>query len=161
VRTYDLISSIAFMALGVSCVFGGWRLGFGKWGQPGSGFIAVLAGCLLFGLSGIWFVMAVIERWGMEASRRFFPESGSLRRVLTLTLALVGFTLILKPLGFLISCFLLLVVLMRGIEPQGWRVTLLFAFLSTVLCVLIFQIWLKVEFPEGLISIYAIQRRVL
>jgi len=161
VRTYDLISSIAFMALGVYFVFGGWRLGFGKWGQPGSGFIAVLAGCLLFGLSGIWFAMAMIERWGMEANRRFFPESGSLRRVLILTLALVGFTLILKPLGFVISCFLLMVILMRGIEPQGWRVTLLFAFLSTVLCVLIFQIWLKVEFPEGLINIYAIQRRVL
>jgi putative tricarboxylic transport membrane protein len=161
VRRYDLISSIAFMALGAYFVFGGWWLGFGSWGQPGSGFIAVLAGCLLSGLSGTWFAMSLIKRWGMEASRRFLPESGSLRRVLTLTLALVGFTLILKPLGFVISCFLLMVVLMRGIEPQGWRVTLLFAFVSTVLCVLIFQIWLKVEFPEGLINIYAIQRRVL
>ena len=160
-RTYDLISSIAFMVLGAYFVFGGWRLGFGKWGQPGSGFIAVLSGCLLFALSGAWFIMALVKRWGMEATRRFFPESGSLRRVLTLTLALVGFTLILKPLGFVISCFLLMVTLMRGIEPQGWRVTLLFAFFSTVLCVLIFQIWLKVEFPEGLINIYAIQRRVL
>ena len=160
-RTYDLISSIAFMALGVYFVFGGWRLGFGKWGQPGSGFIAVLAGCLLFGLSGIWFAMALIKRWGMEASRRFFPEAGSLRRVLSLTLALLGFNLILEPAGFVISCFMLMVFLMRAIQPQGWRATLLFAFLTTLLCVLIFQVWLKVEFPEGVINLYAIRRWIL
>jgi len=157
-RAYDLISSAAFMALGVYFVFGGWRLGFGKWGQPGSGFIAVLAGCLLFGLSGIWFAMALVKRWGMEATRRFFPESGSLRRVLSLTLALIGFNLILEPAGFVISCFLLMVLLMRAIEPQSWRLTLFFAFIITFVCVLVFQIWLKVEFPEGLINIYAVRK---
>jgi hypothetical protein len=160
-RTYDLISSIAFMALGAYFILGGWGLGFGKWGQPGSGFVAVLAGCLLFGLSGLWLVMALAKHWGMEATKRFFPESGSLRRVLSLTFVLIGFNLILEPAGFIISCFLLMVFLMRAIEPQGWRVTLLFAFLSTLLCVLIFQIWLKVEFPEGVINIYAIRRWIL
>jgi len=161
VRTYDLISSVAFMALGVYFVFGGLRLGFGKWGQPGSGFIAVLAGSLLCGLSGLWCVMALAKRWGPEATKRFFSESGSLRRVLSLTLTLIGFTLLLEPAGFLLSCFLMMVFLMRTIEPQSWRTTLLFALLSTVLCVLIFQVWLKVEFPEGVISIYSIRRWVL
>jgi putative tricarboxylic transport membrane protein len=158
VRAYDVISSIAFMALGAYFIIGGRRLGFGNWGKPGSGFIAVLAGCLLFGLSGLWFAIALIEHGGAGAGRRFFPESGSLRRVLLLTLGLIGFTLLLEPVGFVLSCFLLMVFLMQAIEPQRWRTTLLFATLATVLCVLIFQIWLKVEFPEGVISVYAIRR---
>jgi len=158
VRIYDLISTAIFMALGSYIALSGWVLGFGRWGQPGSGFIAVLAGCLLFGLAGLWFVMALVKRWGIEPTRRFFPESGSLRRVLFLTVALVGFTLILEKAGFVISCFLLMVFLMRAIEPQSWRLTLFFAFIVTFVCVLVFQIWLKVEFPEGLINIYAVRK---
>jgi hypothetical protein len=156
-RIYDLTSAIVFMALGSYFIFGGWRLGFGGWGQPGSGFIAVLAGTLLFSLSSLWFFMALVRRWSVETAKRFFPESGSLRRVLSLTLVLVGFVLILEPAGFILSCFLLMVFLMRTIEAQGWRVTLLFSLLTTVLCVVIFQAWLKVEFPEGVLSIYAIR----
>lgn len=149
------------MILGGYVIVGGWRLGFGSWGQPGSGFIAILAGSLLFGLSGLWCAMTLVKHAGTEAARRFFPVSGSPRRVLLLTLALIGFNLILEPAGFLISCFLLMVFLMRAIEPQSWRATLLFAFLTTLLCVLIFQVWLKVEFPEGVINIYAIRRWIL
>jgi hypothetical protein len=158
VRIYDLISTAIFMALGSYIVLSGWMLGFGRWQQPGSGFIAVLAGCLLFGLAGLWFVMAAVKRWGIEPTRRFFPEPGSLRRVLCLTVALIGFTWILETAGFVVSCFLLMVFLMRAIEPQGWRSTLAFAFISTLFCVLVFQIWLKVEFPEGWINIYAIRK---
>jgi hypothetical protein len=158
VRTYDVISSAVFMALGAYIGISGWMLGFGGWQQPGSGFIAVLSGCLLCGLSGLWFVMALIKAGAREPARRFFPDSGSARRVLSITVALVGFTVILERAGFLISCFLLMVFLMRAVEPQRWRTTLVFAFLTTVLCVLIFQIWLKVEFPEGLINIYALQK---
>jgi putative tricarboxylic transport membrane protein len=158
VRAYDVISSIVFMALGGFFISGGWRLGFGSWRQPGSGFMAVLSGGLLFGLSSLWLAMAVVARHGLGSSRRFFPESGSLRRVLLLTLGLIGFTLLLEPVGFALSCLLLMVFLMQAIEPQGWRTTLLFAALATILCVVIFQIWLKVECPEGLISVYAIRR---
>lgn len=158
VRTYDLISTMFFMALGLYFVVSGWMLGFGGWHQPGSGFIAVLSGCLLFGLSGLWFVMALVKRWGIEPTRRFFPESGSLRRVLSLMAALVGFTLILEKAGFVIACFLLMVFLMRAIEPQSWRLTLFFALIVTFVCVLVFQVWLKVEFPEGWINIYAIRK---
>jgi hypothetical protein len=52
-RLYDLTSAIVFMTLGDFFISGGWRLGFGSWRQPGSGFMAVLAGGLPFCLSSL------------------------------------------------------------------------------------------------------------
>ncbi len=148
------------MIFGAYFVFGGWKLRFGGWHQPGPGFIAVLTGSVLLALSGLLLATTVAKKHESASRRVFFAAPGALKRVLLVGAALVAFVLILAKAGFVLSCFLLMAFLLRAIEPQSWRCTLFLAFLTTIACVIVFQVWLKVEFPEGLINVYAIQRRI-
>ena len=159
-RRYDLISTILFSILGIYVIVSGFRIGFGDWHEPGPGFIAVLAGSLLLFLSVLWLVMTLLKKWGMEAGKRFFKESGSWKRVLYILFALAGFTLLLNRAGFMIASPLFMVFLLRSVEPQRWRTTLLLSLVVTILSVIVFQICLQVQFPEGPLSVYTIMRWV-
>ena len=146
------------MALGLYVMASGFDLGFGEWHEPGSGFIAVLSGGLLFSLSVLWFGMTLLKKWGREERKKFFKEPDSFKKVLLTLLPLIGFTLILNRVGFMISSFLLLGFLLKAVEPQRWRITILLTLIVTILCVLVFQVWLKVQFPEGPVSLYSIRK---
>jgi len=146
------------MALGVYVIISGFKLGFGDWHEPGSGFIAVLSGSLLLVLSMLWLVMTFLKKGSLEASRKFFKKSGSYKKVSLTVFALAAYALLIKPLGFLLSTLLLMVFLLKAIEPQRWKLTLIMAITVTVLCVIIFQIWLQVQFPEGLLGIYRLKK---
>jgi len=157
-RRYDIISTLVLMGLSVYVVSMGFTLGYGQWSEPGPGFIAVLAGLLLFGLSAAWLIPALLRR--ADAARRFFPEPGSARKVALIVVAMAGFTLLLDRAGFLLTSLGFMLFLLRAIEPQRWRTTILLASLTAVICLLVFQIWLQVQLPEGPISVYALTRAI-
>lgn len=159
-RRYDIASALFFLLLSASVVWAGVRLGFGEWREPGPGFIAVLAGILLGGLSTACLAMAWRGGGIAGGTRRFFPEAGSGRRVALILAALAAFALLLERLGFLISTFLFLLFLLRVIRPQPWRTALLMSVTTAVVCLLVFQIWLQVQLPEGPINTYAIMKRI-
>ena len=155
-RRYDIISTFCLMALSVYVIFTGFSLGFGRWSEPGPGFIAVLAGLLLFGLSTACLIPALARR--AEAARGFFPEAGSARKVGLIIVALAGFTLLLEWAGFLLTTLAFMLFLLRVIEPQRWRTTILLSSLTAVICLLVFQIWLQVQLPEGPVSVYTLMQ---
>jgi len=155
-RRYDIISTLCLMAVSIYVVSTGFSLGFGQWSEPGPGFTAVLSGVLLFGLSVVWLIPTLVRR--AEAARRFFPEAASARKVALIVAALVGFTLLLEWAGFLLTTLVFMLFLLRAIEPQRWRTTLLLSSLTAILCLLVFQVWLQVQFPEGPVNIYALMQ---
>ncbi len=148
------------MALSVYVIVSGLHYGFGEWREPGPGFLAVLSGIVLGGLAAGWFLMALIKRSGTEEPRRFVPSAGSLRKVGLTVAALVGFTFLLEPLGFPLMTLAFMIFVLRAIEPQPWGVTLTLSVVTMILCVLVFQIWLQVQLPEGPVSLYALRKWV-
>jgi len=157
-RKYDVISTSFLAALGLYVVITGVKLGFGDWHEPGPGFIAVLSGLLLFILSGAWFVLTLPKKRGGQPEKLFFKRPDSGKKVLTTFLALVTFALVLDRLGFILSCFLLMIFLLKAVEPQRWKLTILMAVSVTVFCILVFQLWLQVQFPEGPLNIYKLKK---
>jgi putative tricarboxylic transport membrane protein len=159
VRRYDLISTLFLMGLAVYVTLSGVRLGFGEWREPGPGFLAVLSGLTLGMLAGVWFIMTLAKRWGDgSGARRFIADAGGLRKVGLTAGALVAFAFLLEPLGFPLATLAFMVFLLRAIEPQRWGLTLTLSIVTMVLCVLVFQVWLQVQFPEGPVSVYAIRK---
>ena len=155
---YDLVSTLLLMVLAAYVTVSGFRLGFGEWREPGPGFLPALSGIVLGGLAAAWFLMTLIKRWGAGESRRFFPGAGSFRKVGLTVAALAGFALFLEPLGFPLMTLVFMIFLLRAIVPQRWSLTLTLSVVTMILCVLVFQLWLQVQFPEGPVSLYAIRK---
>jgi hypothetical protein len=146
------------MLLAAYVLWSGFRLGFGQWREPGPGFLAVLAGTVLGILAGAWFLSVLVGRRSDAAPRRFFSEAGAPRKVALTALALAAYAFLLTPLGFPVATLAFMVFLLRVIEPQPWGLTLALACLTTILCVVVFQFWLQVQFPDGLIPAHTIRR---
>jgi uncharacterized protein (DUF58 family) len=56
-------------------------------------------------------------------------------------------------LGFPLSTLILLLLLLKGFEPQRWRVVIPLAIGLTVLTYFLFSVLLKCELPKGLLGI--------
>ena len=159
-RRYDLASTLFLVGLAAYVTISGFRLGFGQWREPGAGFLAVLSGLTLGGLAAVWLGMTLAKRWGDAAARPFFAEAGGFRKCGLTAAALCAFAFLLEPLGFPLATLAFMVFLLRAIEAQRWGLTLALSIATMVFCVIVFHIWLQVQFPEGPVSVYAIRKWV-
>ncbi len=141
-----------WIGLGGYVVVSGIRLGFGSFASPGPGFIAVWAGSLLI-LFAAGLLLLSRRRRPTTPPAPFWEEPEAKRRVLLTLAGPVGFTLLLNPLGFFLCTLLLLIYLFRAIHPHRWRLTLLLAVSSSLLCLGVFQYLLQVQFPSGVADI--------
>ena len=87
-----------------------------------------------------------------DAETPLWTESGSVFRIVCILGAMLVYLLIFEWIGFAPATLALLVFLLRTIDPVPWKFTLLMSLTVTVLCVLLFQVWLKVQLPLGLLS---------
>ena len=62
--------------------------------------------------------------------------------------SIVAYTLLVDPVGFLITTFALLVLLMKRLGAS-WKATLIGAGLGTVVTYVMFAYWLRVPLPPG------------
>lgn len=157
----DGLLGVLWIALGGYVVFSGFRLGFGSFASPGPGFIAVWAGSLLALFAAGLLVLGRRRRQPATPPAPFWAEPGAGRRVLLTLAGPVGFTLLLNHLGFLICSVLMLVYLFRAIHPHRWRLTLLLAVSSSLICLVVFQFFLQVQFPQGFLDLHRLKGRLL
>jgi len=122
--------------------------------DPGPALLPLACGLILI-LLGV--ILLVQVRRGktdspQRPSGRLFPEGAAGRRV-AFTLGGMLFSAVLfVPLGFALTVFLLILFLMRTIQPQRWKVTILYAFLSAAGSFVVFKVLLKSQLPSGLLG---------
>ena len=85
----------------------------------------------------------VTPDWWNEPGRR-----GNLAILLG---SIVAYTLLVERVGFLLTTFATMVVLMKRLGAS-WRATLFAAFLGTAVTYLLFAYWLRVPLPPGLLN---------
>jgi len=142
------IGSAVFLALGLAVVFGGLRYGWGSLDNPGAGFVPVLAGAAMVGFSAITLVQSLVKGWRPLAE---LWAGARWRRPLIAIICLMLYSVFLRDLGFLIATFILAVYLYRMLEPSKWTETLVAAVLTALGFYLVFQVWLEVQLPKGLL----------
>ena len=137
------INWVAFCTgfIGVLVIIGSIRLGLGKFQSPGPGLFTFIAGMLLFILS---FTLLIKE----------FPCSVNLKGLFSKErfvtgIALIGPVLIFERLGFGVTIFLQLVVLLRMFGFKRWSAAGGIAGLAVVLSHLLFSSLLGMALPRG------------
>jgi putative tricarboxylic transport membrane protein len=131
----------------------GLNLGFGNFGVPGPGFLPVLIGGVLAGLSLGLFVKSLLLKTEPEEIASFWKEKGSWKKVLFTLLSLVLYLFFLDYLGYILTTFLFLCYLVKFIGKRGWVVSLSVSILATVISYGVFARWMEVPLPRGIFNI--------
>lgn len=150
-RNPDQLSSLFWLVAGIGIVFGSLKYGFGSLQAPGAGFITFFAGAILALLSACLLISSLGSQ-EPGSGLRLLWKGLEARKVLYLLVLLVIYALLLKHVGFLISTFSLLILLFLVKAPYPLLKVILISFLVTAGSYLLFQVWLKVQLPKGILG---------
>jgi hypothetical protein len=79
----------------------------------------------------------------------WLPSGEGLRRLALVVAASVAFVALLNVIGMTIGTVLFLVVLMRFLDRQPWRLTVVVALAVAAVNYLVFTVWLHVPLPAS------------
>lgn len=147
----DVFSGLFLFLLSLVGSVLAFKLGLGNIHKPGSGLVPFGTTTLL-GLMSLGLTVKGLLR------RKQAPENRSFQGVKWGTLILVvggliGYAALFESLGFVLSTFLLLTLLLSTIGRRNWWVTLAVSFLIILGTYLVFAFWLGCQFPKGFIGI--------
>jgi putative tricarboxylic transport membrane protein len=144
----DTFTAILALALALYIAYEGRELGLGSVHDPGSGYIQFWTGVIMAGLAVALLVQSLLpgaERTGVGEVFRGIMWG----KVLYVTALLIAYTFVLETLGFILTTFILLVILFKTVEPQSWTVSIIGSVLTTATAWLVFVYWLGTQMPPG------------
>lgn len=151
-KNYDFLSGLFLMVLsGVICTVS-YRLGLGETHKPGPGFIP-------FGISGLLGLMSLyLCIKGLFQVIKGYKENEAFKelawgKAMLVLGVLLGYGIVFNFIGFSISTFLLMLLLVGVVGRQKWRLTLAVSLLTVIFSYLIFVILLDLPFPRGPLGI--------
>jgi putative tricarboxylic transport membrane protein len=147
-RKSNRIQALLWAVFGLYITYEGFLLKLGTARAPKPGFMLFWMGVILVFLSALFFIETfTIPRQEHKALR----QGGHWFRGAKLMAALSLYVAFFQFLGFILSTFLLLVFLFKGLEPQSWRNALLLSAVTITICYLVFGVFLELQFPQGLL----------
>lgn len=144
----DAAAAVAVLALAAFAAYESTRLAFGKATNPGPGFLPWWAALGL----GVLSLVLLLQALTSPATAGRAGEGGRPLRVLGLVAVLGSYVALLEPLGFVACTFLLVVFMLRAVDPYRWPTALGAAALAAVGSYLVFATWLSVPLPPGLLA---------
>jgi hypothetical protein len=139
----DAIAAAAVLALGAGAALEAAKLPFGGVRNPGPAFFPWWLGLVLFLLGAILLAQAISAgaSAGGAAARPW--------KVVLLLAALAVYVSVLDAAGYPVATLLLVLFMLRRLEPRPWPVALGIAALAAGGSYVLFAIWLGVPLPAG------------
>jgi putative tricarboxylic transport membrane protein len=147
---YDRIAAIFFLLVGTFFAVYARTVEIGTWNEPGPGFLPFWAGVTISIMALALLVMSLGKKGPVRPS--FFPEAGSWKRVFATFMALIGYNFIFDYLGFALTTFLFVGVLVKFIFPQSWVKTVIVAMSAAIIARLLFINFLETQLPKGFLG---------
>jgi putative tricarboxylic transport membrane protein len=152
VKYSHFISSIFWLAVGLLLSLWSTSYQIGSLVQPGPGLYPLVLGILLIFISLILLVQAIRSSPDIKKVLPFSLPGGWKKVTYTVLILLLA-TFFFETIGYLLTFFLLIVLLMRGAGPQSWKKILLVAIFSALGIYLVFVLLLKQPLPRGFLRI--------
>ena len=116
---------------------------------PGPGFAPFWVGVLL-GLFSLYLIVDSFMRKRKEKDEKpVLPGRSSLQRIGLIILILVGYTIVLMPVGFLLSTLTLAFLLLYFLEKYSIGKSLFYSVMFGGGAFLLFQHWMEVDLPKS------------
>ena len=155
VKRNDLGPALLWIALGLFVLVKSIALDLGRLESPGPGMFPFLVGMIL-----IFCTFPVLLGAILSAKTESVRPVESLWRgidftkIIIVLASLAVYALVLERIGYLLSAFLVLIVLFRTVGSRKWSSSILIALLTTILSYLFFAVLLGVELPEKFVRIF-------
>ena len=146
----DTVTALLAFALAVYIAFEGKAMGLGHPSDPGSGYIQFWTGLIMSVLAVAQLVHSLLPSADKASMGSVFADI-RWGKVLYVTALLVAYTAVLEFLGFIIATFILLVILFKTVEPQGWGISVIGSALTTLVAWGVFVAWLGTQMPAGML----------
>src|SRR4030042_4379621 len=143
----DLVAATFWLVVGLLFSILSTTFSIGNLYRPGPGFVPLILGILLIFFSLILFRNSKRSRSLPKVA--FFLSPGRWKKVTYTVLILILAAFLVETIGYLFTIFLMVAFLMRAVEPQSWRATLLTAFSAALAIYLVFDLLLKQPLPRG------------
>ena len=149
-KKYDIYGGIFWAGLAIYMIATAiWSLGLGNPDAPGPGFFPLVVGFVLL-IFGVLAVITATQDRKRSADFNRWPAIS--RNVIINVGVLLGYSLVLEYLGFILSSLLLLFYLFLFPGKRKWLFSLLFTIGVVSLSYYFFGVLLQAQFPEGIIA---------
>ena len=149
-KLYDQTSSLFWLLVSVGVFLESIRLGGGNLHNPGRGFLTLGASGILGILALVLFLRTSLRKTEEERESLFAGKMW--RRILFVLVVLWLYAWAMPTAGYLVSTFILMLLLFWVLEKKklGW--VFASSVLSTLFTYVVFSKWLNCQFPEGLLG---------
>lgn len=147
----ERIMALMWILLGL--VLSAWSatFPFGSISDPGPA-VLPLGCCLIFVVLGVVLLVQARDRQGASGIIRtpgLLPQGKALKRVGLTSIGMLLPAVLLERLGYVPTVFLLVLFLMRAIDPKGWKLSIFYALSCSMGSFVVFKLILKTTLPEG------------
>jgi putative tricarboxylic transport membrane protein len=126
------------------------RLKLGAVTKPGSGFFPFCAGLVMLILALAALLQSLRKKAGSE--KETGGESFRWWSIIIIVAAVIAFALTLERLGFLINTFLFITILLKVVQPQPWKTSIIGGLISAVVADVLFNVIFRAQIPSGILG---------
>ena len=144
----DRISSAAFFILAFLVIVESRTLSLGDIHNPGPGFVPFFLGLSMAFLSGLNFCVPDVKM----TKGTFWNNWQAAKNILLIFSGLIIYLILLKPLGFLIDTFCLIIFLSKLSGAESYQKGIWISLVSLGVVYLLFYRFLIIPFPRGFLG---------
>jgi putative tricarboxylic transport membrane protein len=148
----DQWSGVFLLAVAIAICWGSLQMPYGELHSPGPGFYPFWLGMLLGAMALGLVVASTLNASEGKDLADILREKVRRNNVLLVLGALILYGALLDLIGFLIGTLLLMVLLLRYVEPQPWKAVMGWAVGGTLVAYAVFEVWMKLRLPKGILG---------
>jgi putative tricarboxylic transport membrane protein len=146
----DMITGVLLLALSGYVIQDSLRMPASATFGPGAGFLPLWLSVLL----ALFATILLVSAWRRPATEKdseaVFPGKDALLAITLVLAGLAVYIFLIEIVGYLVDTFLFIVFLMKVVERENWRLTLMVAVGATAVLFVTFQILLQITLPSNM-----------
>lgn len=127
-----------------------YRLKIGKINQPGPGLFPFGSGLVMIILSLIGLFMTITRK--EEKGEIISQDKIRWWNIVIIIAAISAYAFSLEKVGFLINTFLFITILLKVVEPQSWKKSILGGLITALAANVVFNVIFRVQIPSGILG---------
>jgi len=144
-----LFCNIFWLLLSLAVCVEAYRLKLGSLNNPGPGLFPFSAGLVMLILS-----LIVIFNQRRKETEAQAADGERIRwwNIVIIIAAILAYALSLETTGFLINTFLFICLMLKVVEPQSWKVSILGGLIAAIAAEVVFNVIFSAQIPSGILG---------